>query len=84
VDNDTLEKFVEAGAVLEHTRWAKWQAYVFEVATKNEDGTATIPKWAVDNWKRQISKHFDELTEYEKEFDKNEVRKYLSIIKKLF
>ena len=71
---------IEKLADIEHARWASWQAHVFSKCTMNEDGTATIPKWAVENWTRQIQTPYLLLTEKEKESDRREVRKYLPVV----
>lgn len=74
------ENFIELGADLEHTRWAKWQRYLHSLCVKNPDGSLTIPKERVERWERQINTQYSELPENEKEYDRIEVRKYLPLI----
>ena len=67
-------------ANLEHERWAGWMKYLFSKCTFNEDGTATIPVWAVENWQRQMNTPYSELSEKEKESDRAEVDKTLVLL----
>lgn len=83
INENWLEKFVEKGANIEHIRWAKWQEYVFSICKLNKDGTAIIPKWAIDQWTRQINTNYADLSDSEKESDKKEVRSYIPIIEEL-
>jgi uncharacterized membrane protein YvbJ len=55
-----------------HDAWAGWMRYLFEKSTENTDGTVTIPKWAVDRWKRQMITPYIELPEEEKQSDREE------------
>ena len=75
-----MSKLIEQLADIEHQRWAKWQKWVHEVSTKNDDGSLTIPKDKVERWERQISTPYAELTEEEKESDRKQVREYLPIV----
>ncbi len=77
---EAREAFVEEGAALEHTRWAKWQEYLHSVCTKNEDGSLNIPASYVERWERQIVTLYSELSEHEKESDRDEVRQYLPLL----
>lgn len=65
---------------LAHDQWSGWMKYLFEKSILNEDGTVTIPKWAVDRWKRQMSTDYDDLPEEEKESDRHEADRVLLII----
>jgi hypothetical protein len=70
-------------AALEHERWSGWMQYLFEKSTENEDGSVTIPKWAVERWKRQVKTPYAELSEDEKDSDRKEVDKTLRLIMEL-
>ena len=63
-----------------HEAWAGWMVYLFEKSIHNEDGTVTIPKWAVDRWKRQTITKYLDLPEEEKESDRNEADKMISLL----
>ena len=74
------EKFVEAGAALEHDRWARWQNYMFSLSTHNDDGSITIPKRLVERWFRQIRMKYEDLPDDERESDRKETRNYLPLV----
>lgn len=63
-----------------HDAWSGWMSYLFSVSTRNEDGTVTIPKWAVDRWVRQMGTPYAELPEEEKESDRKEADKMVKIV----
>jgi len=74
-------EFVEAAAELEHKRWARWQAYVFERCVRNPDGSMTINPQDVEHWQRQIATPYSQLSEAEKESDRKESRSYLPLVR---
>jgi hypothetical protein len=63
-----------------HDSWSGWMKYLFEKSVLNSDGTVTIPKWAVDRWKRQFDTEYIDLSEEEKESDREQARKIIRII----
>jgi hypothetical protein len=75
------EEEIEAFAAMEHTRWSKWQSYLHSLCTKNDDGSLTIPFASVIHWERQIGTPYSQLTEREKESDRNEVRPYTEMLR---
>jgi hypothetical protein len=80
------KRFIEKGADLEHDRWAGWQKYLFgkcEHKPYTENGSLTIPSFLVKRWQRQIDTPYENLSEQEKESDRNEVRKYLPLLKEM-
>lgn len=68
-------------AALEHERWAKWQEYLHSVAQANTDGSLEIPSELVRRWERQINTAYADLTEDEKNSDREQVDAYLPLIK---
>jgi len=54
--------------------------YLFSKCTFNDDGTATIPEWAVTRWQRQIAAPFVDLREAEQETDLREADKLLTAV----
>jgi hypothetical protein len=74
-------EFVEAGAALEHERWARWQAYLFSRCIRNTDGSMTMSREDVEHWQRQIETPYSQLSETEKESDRKESRSYLSLVR---
>lgn len=79
--DEVIDGLLDTLASIEHERWAHWQKYMHEKARKTEDGSLIIPPELVTKWERQIGKKFADLSEKEKESDRDQVRKYLPIIK---
>ncbi|MEH1030516.1 hypothetical protein [Micromonospora profundi] len=71
---------IEALAALEHERWAHWQRYLHGQGELGEDGSITIPAALVGRWARQMATPYVELSEDEKESDREQVRRYLPVI----
>lgn len=63
-----------------HIQWSGWMDYLFSKCTINEDGTATIPAWAVMRWKRQINTRYEDLPEEEKWSDRREAQGMIDVI----
>ena len=75
------KKLKEPLAEYAHDAWAGWMKYLFSKSIINDDGTCTIPKWAVDRWQRQIITHYLDLPGSEKESDRKEAETILDICK---
>lgn len=84
------KEFIEAGAALEHERWANWQKYLHsklyplgnsELSMNNH--LKVLPTELYTRWERQINTPYSELSEKEKESDRNEVRAYLPLLRQL-
>lgn len=71
-----LEKF----AAVQHEIWSHWMKYLFSVCQKNEDGTYTIPLDQAEHWQRQMLTPYAELSEAEKESDREQAKKINSVI----
>ena len=64
-----------------HRQWSGWMEYLFgKCAFNPNDGTATIPKWAVDRWQHQLSTEYAHLSEEEKNSDRDEADRFLTLI----
>ena len=63
-----------------HEAWSGWMKYMFSKMTMNNDGTATMPKWAVERWTRQMNKKYADLPEDEKNSDRDEADRILDIM----
>jgi len=74
------DAFLEQLATLEHERWAHWQQYVHEQCRPAEDGSLVIPAELVQRWATQIATPYAELSDAEKESDREQVRRYLPIL----
>jgi len=68
-------------AELCHSQWSGWMEYLFSKGTFNEDGTWTMPAWAVERWMRQMNTPYAELSEEEQESDRKEADKFIAAIK---
>lgn len=75
-----LESMLEQLAAVEHQRWAHWQSYLHSVCVKEADGSLRIPSELVQQWERQIQTEYSDLTDPEKESDREQVRKYFPLI----
>ena len=71
----------EALADYAHQAWSEWMLYLFEKSQHNEDGTMTIPAWAVERWTRQSKMPYNKLPEEEKGSDRTEAHQILTIIR---
>jgi hypothetical protein len=74
--NDLREQL----AALAHDQWAGWMEYLFSKGTFNDDGTWTMPAWAVERWQRQRQTPYTELSDQEQESDRAEADRVLPII----
>ena len=74
------EGFVDRLAVVEHERWAHWQRYLHAQCERNEGGSLVIPAELVARWSAQMDTPFRQLTEAERESDRDQVRRYLPLI----
>jgi hypothetical protein len=67
-------------AEIQHAIWAHWMTHLLSVSTRNEDGTYTIPADKVEQWKRQMHTPYSELSEYEKESDRDQADTVLAVL----
>lgn len=83
---DAIRKVLESGelvdelAAMEHERWAHWQRYVHDRCDRQQDGSLVIPADLAARWDAQIETRYVELTEREKDSDREQVRRYLPVI----
>jgi hypothetical protein len=77
-----IDGLIDKLAAMEHQRWAHWQRYVHEKSDRQPSGALTIPAELVDRWERQIETPFDQLSEAEKESDRDQVRNYVPILER--
>lgn len=85
------KEFIEKGADIEHERWSKWQAWVHSKLVEADvmDGHLThrkvgtrrfLPNELYERWERQINTPYSELSEAEKESDREQVRSYDALL----
>lgn len=71
--------FFEKLAAIEHERWADWQKYLHSKCIRESTGLL-IPATLVKQWERQIATPYAELSEKEKESDREQVLRYWPLI----
>lgn len=76
--NETLRERL-ARLVHDHV-WAGWMRHLFSKGTFNDDGTWTMPAWAVKRWLRQMVTTYDNLSLSEQDSDRKEADKFLEVI----
>jgi hypothetical protein len=74
------KQLVDELAAIEHERWAHWQRYVHDHCERQQDGSLVIPAELAARWEAQIETPYVELTEREKDSDREQVRRYLPTI----
>jgi len=74
------DAFVDRLAAVEHERWAHWQQYMHDQCRSTGDGSLVIPAELVARWSTQIATPFAELSDAERESDREQVRRYLPLI----
>ena len=84
ISEEKISNLREELAAIEHERWSHWQIYLHGKCEINDDGSLTIPKDLVEQWERQSRTDFKDLEEKEKESDREQVDKYLPILKNFF
>lgn len=79
-----LDGLLEKLADIEHERWSRWQSHLHSCGTLQSDGSLMLPADLVRRWSEQISTKYRDLSETEKESDREQVRKYLPLIAAAF
>jgi len=77
--SDTLR---ERLAAIQHEIWISWMKHLFSVCIPKADGSYSIPVEKAEHWKRQINTPYQNLTEKEKESDREQADKVLDILNK--
>lgn len=72
--NNPDAALVETLAAKVHAIWAHWQQYVHSQCTPTPDGDLLIPRELVQRWDDQIKRAYSELTEKEKDSDREFAR----------
>ncbi len=74
------QALIEALSDKEHEGWSHWMRYLFSTCDKAADGSLIIPAALVKRWQRQIDTSYAQLSEREKQSDRNEVAHILPLI----
>jgi hypothetical protein len=75
-----MPDLIEQLAAIEHSRWSDWQRYCHQCGHRNPDGSITLDAGTVGHWERQIATPYADLSEREKESDREQVRRYIAIV----
>jgi hypothetical protein len=68
-------------ADIEHQRWADWQKYCHSKMTPSADeGIWLIGEKFLKRWDKQINTKYKDLTEKEKDSDRDQVMRYWKLI----
>lgn len=66
-------------AAAQHEIWSHWMAHLFSVSVRNRDGSYTIPAALVERWQRQMNTTYEQLSENEKESDREQAEKLIAV-----
>ena len=80
--DEAFAALVEELAAFEHQRWAHWQRYVHDKGRRQPDGSVLLPPDLVSRWERQIKTPYNDLTDEEKNSDREQVQKYLPLLER--
>lgn len=79
--NKDREELREKLADIEHQRWSDWMSYLFKRCGCPKNGEdAVIPAEWADRWGIQMNTDYSELTEKEKDSDREQVDRYLDLV----
>ncbi len=77
----TQAELLEALADKEHASWARWMDYLFSKCVEHSTQEyVCIPRELAIRWGRQVDTLYSDLTEQEKQSDRDEVAHILPII----
>ena len=65
-----------------HRAWSGWMHYLFTRSITYDDGSVKIPATLAKRWKRQMTTHYIDLPENEKESDRKEADEIIAIVGK--
>jgi len=76
----TNSELIERLADKEHAGWAHWMDYLFSKCLMNDRREVIIPLPLVERWRKQAEIPYTQLSEREKQSDRDEVAHILPII----
>jgi hypothetical protein len=77
----TDEELLEELADVQHQIWSQWMVHLFSRCRRNPDGSSeTIPDDLVVRWKRQMATDYADLTEREKNSDREQAREVMAVL----
>lgn len=78
----TEQELIEQLADKEHASWARWMTYLFSKSSPNDYGGVVLSRADVEHWRRQVATPYADLSEREKQSDREEVAHILPIIQR--
>jgi uncharacterized protein YecT (DUF1311 family) len=76
----SLQGLREKLAAIEHERWSDWQKWVHNCGVKHPNGDITLKAVDVNRWDEQINTPYKDLTENEKDSDRDQVDRYWPLV----
>ena len=67
-------------AAIQHEIWSHWMKYLFSVCIDLPGDDMVIPKDFVSRWDRQVATPYCELSEAERESDREQADKVLAVL----
>jgi uncharacterized protein with von Willebrand factor type A (vWA) domain len=74
------KKIREKLAECSHDIWSHWMDYLFMKCETQPNGSYNIPKEFVERWERQIETKYKDLTEKEKDSDREQADKLIDAL----
>jgi len=75
-DSELFEKL----AAIEHERWSDWQKYLHSKCVEDDGSNLVIVKSLKEHWERQINTSYKDLSETEKNSDRDQVMRYWDLL----
>jgi hypothetical protein len=72
MDKDEIEQLAQ----MQHDIWSHWMQYMFTCGVHLPDGSWAMPPQSVVRWQRQAQTTYNDLSESEKESDRDIVRRF--------
>lgn len=86
MNNTTTDGLKEQLAAIEHDRWADWQKYMhskmYQETDNKGEAVMLLLQTQFNHWERQIATPYAELSEAEKNSDREQVDRYWPLIEK--
>ena len=79
---ENKDAIVEQCSAIAHEVWSGWMEYMFDKCTEVGDGNYEIPAQLVERWQRQMKTPYQDLSDKEKESDREEANKYIEVLQK--
>ena len=67
----------------QHEIWSHWMKYMFSCGEFNSDGEWVMPEEKHDRWTRQMNTTYSNLSEKERESDRDQADKILVVLAKI-